>query len=324
MKTYVISEIGSNHNKDLSLARELIHKSAECGANAAKFQVFSADGLYSKCTQDFDQYESVWSLIKELEVPYSFFEQCKAICDDLSIDFLASGFDIPDIDFLISLGVKNIKVASFELTDIRLIRHIANTGVSIIASTGLASADEIAEFLRWCEGSSVALLHCNSAYPTPDEEANLKAVRTLIECFHVPVGYSDHTRSVIAPAIAVSVGATIIEKHFTLSNIFPGPDHFFALEPDGFKEMIQNIKKIEELLGTGRIARTESESHMSYARRSVVAIKDILIGATLSHENITTKRPASGIPAKEYYNVLGRKATRHIRSDDVLMWEDIL
>lgn len=315
---YVIAEIGSNHNGSLDTAKELIDAAKQSGCDCVKFQIFSADSLYSKNTKDFDQYKNVWQLIKGLEVPLSFFSEIKKHCDNIGIDFLASAFSTEAVDFLVEQKAKSIKIASFEFNDVRLIKYIVSKNIPIIASCGLSTTKDIENFLSWTKGIDVTLMHCNSSYPTPICDANLNVIQTL-KRFNVKIGYSDHTRGILAPVVAVSLGANVIEKHITLSKESIGPDHFFAVGPKELSLMVSYIRETESLLGDSDIKITSSANNMLYARRSIFACDDIKAGDLFTEKNITTKRPNTGIPAEFYYNILGQIAKTNINKDSPIV-----
>lgn len=325
--TYIIAEIGSNHNGCLFRARDLIESASKAGVNAVKFQMFKAETLYSKNTKDFDKYSNVYELMKSLEINEEFLTVCRTMCQAHGVDFLASPFDEKSVDFLVDLKVPRIKVASFEFTDARLVSHIADKGLPIIASTGLASHADICFMLQIMRNCEVTLLHCNSAYPTPVNDANLYAIPYLIKNFNVRCGYSDHTMSTIVPAIAVSLGASVIEKHITMDRKQDGPDHPFSLEPSELKDMVNNIREAEQSLGDGyrlmNVDRSESEQAMKYASRSVYARRPLKKGDVISEEDITTKRPCEGIPAISYYELIGSSLNIDIEVDCALQWKDI-
>lgn len=326
MSCYIIAEAGSNHDCDINVAKQLIDVAKSANCDGVKFQIFSADTLYSSKVEDFDKYQNVYSLIKNLEVSFDFFKELKLYCDEVRIDFLATPFSEEAVDLLVDMNVKLIKLASFEFTDRRLVEYIRKTNKPLVASTGLCSKQDIYDFLQWTEGLDVTLLHCNSAYPTPDEDMNLNYIN-LLKTFgsnSFKVGLSDHSMGILAPALAVSMGASVIEKHFTLSRNRKGPDHPFAIEPNELNEMVKLIKTTEKMLGKNDFTRTQSESSMSYARRSVICCKNIKKGEVLTYENITTKRPGNGIPASKYYDVIGKKSKIDLQEDHILQWDEII
>lgn len=314
---FIVAEIGSNHNSSLDEAKRLIKIAHYCGVDAVKFQVFQADSLYSKNTKDFDKYKNVHDMMKKLEVPLNFFKECYNICLDIGVEFMATPFSVSSANFLAELGVKRIKVASFEFSDARLIRHIAGLKLPIIASTGLSNEDNIFAFLSETAGRDVTLLHCNSAYPTPDEDAHLSAINYLKK-FGTKVGYSDHTEGILAPVVAVGMGACVIEKHFTSNRKNVGPDHSFAIEPKELETMVYLIRQCEKMLGSEDLNLSNSESPMLYARRSVVAKRFIPQGKIIDELDITTKRPGTGIPAAYFFKVIGCMSKQDIEEDTIL------
>ena len=323
MHTYIICEIGSNHDGSIEQARQMIKCAKNCGADVVKFQIFKAKTLYSAYTDDFDKYTNVYEMIRGLEVPWSFFKECYKICSDYGIEFLATPFDDEAVDFLMGLGVKRVKIASFEFSDARFVKYVYKTKLPIIASTGFASVDDINTFIEMTRGVDITLLHCNSAYPTPDNDVHLMAIPYLKQQFGTKVGYSDHSQGIIAPAIAVGVGACVIEKHFTLDKTRTGPDHPYAIEPNELTTMVKYIRQCEIMLGDNNLERTDSESPMMYAKRSVIANRFIPLSKIIEQTDITTKRPGSGIPAACYYNILGMRAIRDIDKDEILTYDCI-
>jgi len=322
MHTNIICEIGSNHDGHIRQAYQMIKLAKSCGADVVKFQIFKAKTLYVKNTKNFNKYKNVYKLIEGLEVPLSFFRECKNICDDNDIEFLATPFDEEAIDFLMELNVKRMKIASFEFSDMRLLDLILQTKLPILASTGLASVSDIERFMSLAKNSDITLLHCNSAYPTPDRDVHIRAIPHLLK-FCSKVGYSDHSEGILAPILSVGLGACVIEKHFTLDRKKLGPDHPFAIEPKQFADMVKGIRECEVMLGEHGLYRSESEKDMMYAKRSIVADKFIPKGKIIETEDITTKRPGSGIPAIKYFDVIGLRVIRNIEKDDIIKEDDL-
>ena len=317
MSVCIVCEIGSNHDGDIKKARQMINSAKNCGADSVKFQIFKADTMYSKNTRDFDKYINVYQMIKNLEVPLSFFSECNKICLDNNIEFMATPFDEDSVDFLFNLGVKRLKIASFEFSDARLVKYISETGLPIVASTGLASMNDVRDFLDISCASDITLLHCNSAYPTPDKDVHLRAME-LLKMFGTKVGYSDHSEGILAPVLSVSMGACFIEKHFTLDRTSDGPDHAFAVEVEQFTKMVNLIRQSEIMLGQINFDRSESELNMAYAKRGIVANKFILKGKVIEKEDITTIRPENGISASRYFNVIGKVACCDIEEKEAI------
>tara|TARA_R110000796_G_scaffold162022_1_gene278812 strand:- start:11015 stop:11989 length:975 start_codon:yes stop_codon:yes gene_type:complete len=324
MDTFVIAEAGANHNKDFNQALKLINTAKWAGADAVKFQTYSSETLYSKNTPDFAGYKNINQLIKDIELPREWQKDLKQYCDEIDIEFMSTPFDEKAVDELVGLGVKRLKIAGFESTDWRFVDMVASTGLSLIISIGIGfELNKMGYILDIVEkyGNDLTLLHCNNAYPTPIEDINLKSMTTLGGFKHVKaIGLSDHTTSTLTPSLAVAMGATVIEKHFTLDNNLPGPDHAFALEPDQLKEMIDNIRLTEIMLGGSKGEYSKSELDFTKARRSIVAKSDIKTGDILTVDNIITKRPylEGNVAASEWYNILGKKSSKNYKPDDFI------
>ena len=330
-RCFVIAEAGANHNRDLSLAKELIDVAAKAGADAVKFQTYSAETLYSKKTPRFSYLEGVspkdtWELIKEIELPREWQGELATYAAKRGILFLSTPFDHRAVDELAALDVPAYKIASFEIVDLLLIAHAAAKGRPMILSTGLASYEDIADALAACASAGnrdVVLLQCASLYPAPPARMNLRAMATLRHAFAVPTGLSDHSLGIHVPVAAVALGACMIEKHFTLNRSLPGPDHPFAVEPGELKEMVRQIREVESSLGDGLKlgpAPEEQEMHEK-ARRSLVAACAIPKGTPIDRSMVTIKRPGFGIRPKFLDLVIGRVAKADIEEDTVLTWD---
>jgi len=326
MKTFIIAEAGANHNRDFNQALKLIDVAKESGASAVKFQTYSSETLYSKNTPDFAGYKNINQLIKDIELPREWQKDLKQYCDEINIEFMSTPFDEQAVDELVNLGVKRLKIAGFESTDWRFVDMVASTGLPLIISIGIGfEINKIGHILDIVEkyGNDLTLLHCNNAYPTPIEDINLHSMKALQGFRNVnSIGLSDHTTSTLTPALAVAIGATTIEKHFTLDNTLPGPDHPFALEPDQLKEMIDKIILAEIMMGGIKGEYSNSELNFTKARRSIVAKSNIKVGDILTVDNITTKRPylEGNIAASEWFNTLGKKSTTNYNIDDFIKW----
>ena len=323
MKTFIIAEAGANHNKNFNQALKLIDVAKESGADAVKFQTYSSETLYSKNTPDFAGYSNINQLIKDIELPREWQKDLKQYCDEKGIEFMSTPFDEKAVDELVNLGVKRLKIAGFESTDFRFIEMVASAKLPLVISLGigfemnyLGKIFEIADKY----GNDLTLMHCNNAYPTPMQDVGLKTIQSLALDHRYKTGFSDHTMSTLTPALAVAMGATVIEKHFTLSQHLPGPDHPFALEPNQLKEMVDLIKQAELAITPQLSTFSESEQAFKQAMRSVVAKTNIKKGDILTTDNITTKRPflESNTPAKHFEFILGKIADKDYNEDDFI------
>ena len=331
MKTLIIAEAGVNHNGDLDLARQLIDVAAEAGADLIKFQTFSADRLvttdakkadYQKQTTDAG--ESQHAMIRRLELTREMHEALIVHCRLRGIQFFSTGFDPESIDLLAELGVDCFKIPSGEITNLPYLRHVGGYGKSVILSTGMATLGEIEAALAVLEQAGtprdrITVLHCNTEYPTPMADVNLRAMVSIREAFRVAVGYSDHTAGIEVAIAAVALGATTIEKHFTLDRNLPGPDHKASLEPDELKALVVAIRNIEQAMGDGIKRPSSSEAkNKPIARKSLVAACTIRAGEYFSETNITVKRPGTGLSPMRWDEVLGRKALRDFVPDELI------
>jgi N,N'-diacetyllegionaminate synthase len=326
---YIIAEAGANHNRNMKIAKTLIEIAASAGVDAVKFQTYSAKTLYSKKAPKFSYLkdQDVYKLIKDIELPREWQGSLADICKDNNVDFLSSPFDNKAVDELTALKVPAFKIASFEIVDLDLIAYAASKKRPMILSTGMANLSDIEDALRTVLGQGndeIVLLHCNSLYPTPIKIVNLKAMETMREAFKVPVGFSDHTLGISIAQIAVSRGANILEKHFTLDRKMKGPDHPFAIEPDELKAMCKGIREVELAMGDGIKERSAEEEEMYIkGRRSIVAKVDIPKGTRILEKMLVNKRPGTGIAPKFKKMVLGRIARKDIEEDDVISWDMI-
>lgn len=330
-RTLIIAEAGVNHNGDINLAMQLIDAAAQAGADIVKFQTFSADRQVTR-TADKAEYqkretgsaESQYEMLRRLELTESMHYQLLSHCDERKIEFLSTGFDIESINFLASLNQKYFKIPSGEITNLPYLRHIGGLNKQVILSTGMATLGEVEQAINALEeaGTSrnqIAILHCTTEYPTPMSEVNLRAMLTLQKAFHVPVGYSDHTKGIEISVAAVAMGATVIEKHFTLDRNLPGPDHRASLEPYELRQMISAVRNIENAMGDGIKRPTASEKkNRLVARKSIVACRPISKGETFTAENLTVKRPGTGISPMEWDEVLGKNASRSFAVDELI------
>jgi len=331
MKVLIIAEAGVNHNGSLKTAKQLVEVAAEAGANMVKFQTFSADRLVTTSArkadyqnQATDETESQHAMIRKLELSREIHEELIAYCKQCGIEFFSTGFDILSIDLLVDLGLEQFKIPSGEITNLPYLRHIGKLEKPVILSTGMANLGEIETALDVLETSGtsrnlVTVLHCNTEYPTPMEDVNLRAMLSIKEAFGVTVGYSDHTLGIEVPIAAATLGATVIEKHFTLDRTLPGPDHRASLEPYELKAMVRAIRNIELALGDGIKRPSASETkNRPIARKSLVAATAIRNGESFTEANLAVKRPGTGISPIRWDEVLGRTAIRDFEADELI------
>lgn len=332
-RVIIIAEAGVNHNGDFELAKRLIEAAAIAGADYVKFQTFKADKIVSKMAKKADYQErnindgdhSQYSMLKKLEMPEEWHIKLIKYAKDQGIQFLSTGFDNESIDFLDHLGLQLFKIPSGEITNKPYLRHIAGKGKPVIISTGMANMDEIKAALDvLCENGiskdAITVLHCNTEYPTPMEDVNLKAMLTIQNELGVKIGYSDHTLGIEVPIAAVALGATVIEKHFTLDCTMPGPDHKASLEPDELKAMVNAIRNIEKVIsGTGiKVPSLSEQKNIVIVRKSIVAARSIKKGELLIEKNLTVKRPGNGISPMLWDEILGQKAIKDFKLDDLI------
>lgn len=331
MRTLIIAEAGVNHNGDLAVAKQLIEVAAAAGADLVKFQTFCADRLVIQQApkaayqaETTAQDESQYAMIHRLELTRQMHEALVAHCRVQGIGFLSTGFDLESIDLLVDLGLNLFKVPSGEITNLPYLRYVGKQSKSIIMSTGMATLGEVEAALDTLESagtprSIITVLHCNTEYPTPMTDVNLRAMVTMREALGVAVGYSDHTLGTEVPVAAVALGATVIEKHFTLDRTLPGPDHRASLEPDELKVMVAAIRNIEQALGNGHKRPSPSElKNKVIARKSIVAACDIKAGENFTPDNLAVKRPGTGISPMRWDEILGRRAPRVFVRDELI------
>lgn len=330
-RVLIIAEAGVNHNGDIGLAKQLIDVAAEAGADLVKFQTFNADRLVTHTakkaeyqTLNTGSEESQHEMLRRLELTDAMHHQLIAHCNLRNIRFFSTGFDINSIDLLLSLGQDHFKIPSGELTNLPYLRHIGKLGKIVILSTGMATLGDIEAAIDVLEQAGTArdqitVLHCTTEYPTPMNEVNLRAMQSIHTAFGVAVGYSDHTQGIEVAIAAVAMGATVIEKHFTLDRSLPGPDHQASLEPAELKAMVTAIRNIEIALGDGIKRLTPSEArNKPIARKSLVASETIKAGEAFSATNVTTKRPGTGITPMRWDEVMGRIAPHDIAADELI------
>jgi N,N'-diacetyllegionaminate synthase len=331
VKTLIIAEAGVNHNGDLEMARQLIDAAADAGADMVKFQTFSADRLVTTNAKKAeyqnnatDAAESQYAMIQRLELTRDMHELLIAHCLARGIQFFSSGFDPESVDLLVELGIDSFKVPSGEITNLPYLRHVGTYGKRVILSTGMATLDEVIAALEVLESAGtprdhITVLHCNTEYPTPMVDVNLRAMSTIRDMLGVEVGYSDHTQGIEVAIAAVALGATIIEKHFTLDRTLAGPDHKASLEPGELKAMVVSIRNIEQALGDGVKRPSASElKNMVVARKSIVASRAIQSGEFFDETNIMAKRPGTGISPMHWDEVLGSRASRDFAPDELI------
>ena len=329
--TLIIAEAGVNHNGDIELAKRLIDVAADAGADLVKFQTFSAERLTTQSApkayyqnQTTDSAESQYLMLKQLELSMEMHEVLISHCQQRNIGFFSTGFDIQSLDYLALLGPERFKIPSGEITNLPYLRHVGGYGKPVILSTGMATLSEIEAALEVLEAAGtprrqITVLHCNTEYPTPMQDVNLRAMCGIRDGFGVAVGYSDHTAGIEVPIAAVALGATVIEKHLTLDRNLPGPDHKASLEPDEFAAMVRAIRNIEQAMGDGIKRPSPSEAkNKPIARKSLVAAKPICAGEQFTAENVTAKRPGSGISPMRWDEVMGQVAARDFAADELI------
>ena len=330
-QTLIIAEAGVNHNGDIELAKKLIDVAVNAGADFVKFQTFNADRLATHAAkkadyqaQTTDRNETQHEMLRRLELTPAMHHELIAYCKMRKMGFFSTGFDIESVDFLASLGQNLFKIPSGEITNLPYLRHIGRLGKPIILSTGMSNMPEIESAIKALEQagtlrSKITVLHCTTEYPTPMCDVNLRAMQSIQIELGVAVGYSDHTLGIEVAVAAVAMGATVIEKHFTLDRTLPGPDHKASLEPTELKTMVSSIRNIELALGVGvkQLAPSEAKNIL-VARKSIVASKDIQIGERFSTENLTVKRPGTGISPMRWDEVIGLTANRNYASDELI------
>lgn len=331
MSVLIIAEAGVNHNGDLEMARQLVAAAATAGADIVKFQTFSARKLvtsgaakaaYQIATTGKD--EGQLDMIRKLELSRQDHEVLIDECRRHGIRFFSTAFDTDSFDMLMDMGLDQVKVPSGELTNLPLLRHMTRHGLPVMLSTGMATLGEVEAAVDVIERNGtprrlITVLHCTTEYPAPMQDVNLRAMLSMKAAFGVEVGYSDHTPGIEIPVAAVALGATIIEKHFTLDCNLPGPDHKASLEPDRFKAMVDAIRNVEIALGDGIKRPSASEiKNKPIARKSLVAARHIRAGERFSAENLAAKRPGTGISPMQWDAVIGRVAVRDFQADELI------
>ncbi|SCY86653.1 N-acetylneuraminate synthase family protein [Alkaliphilus peptidifermentans] len=321
--TYIIAEVGSNHDGNLDNAKGYILKAKEIGADAIKFQAFTAENLVNK-----NKLPDIFALMKSLEMPLNWLPELINFSNDLGIEFLCTPFDHNTVDLLLELGIKAFKISSGDLTNIPLIKYVAEKSLPVILSTGMSymkDVDEAVHTINAKGNDDIAILHCVSKYPPKYEEMNLKNINTLKTAYQYPVGFSDHSEEHIGVIAAVTMGAKIIEKHITFDKTLSGADHPFALTVPEFKDMIEHVRKLELALGSSvkMPSHEEVQGPLNRARRSIYASQDINKGTVITKEMLTIIRPVRGLEPKFFDLVVGRQAKTDIKYLDEITWEKI-
>ena len=331
MSVFIIAEAGVNHNGSITLAKKLIDVAAQSGADAVKFQTFKAEKLVSKTAEkanyqkkNTDSLESQFDMLSRLELDLNAHQELINYSKDRGIMFLSTAFDHESIDLLNDLGLKIFKIPSGEITNLPYLRHIGSLNKKVILSSGMSSIEEIDDALKILINSgtkkeNITVLHANTMYPTPMEDVNLNAMKTVADVFDIEVGYSDHTLGIEIDIAAAAMGAKIIEKHFTLDREMDGPDHKASLEPFELKSMVEAIRNIEKAMGDGNKRPSNSEKpNIEIARKSIVAIKSIAKGDVFSDKNIAVKRPGNGLSPMKWDSIIGSIAERDYELDELL------
>lgn len=331
-RTTIIAEAGVNHNGNIDLAKKLIDAAAIADVDYVKFQTFNANKLVTKNAEKADYQkentgksnDSQFEMLKKLELSKEMHFELISYCKSKGVEFLSTGFDLESIEFLSELELDFFKIPSGEITNLPYLEAVAKIGKPVVISTGMADMDEIEQALNvfltaGIKKSEITILHCNTEYPTPMKDVNLNAMKSIKEKFDVSIGYSDHTLGIEIPIAAVAMGASVIEKHFTLDNNMEGPDHKASLEPDELSSMVKSIRNIEYAMGNGIKEPSESEKkNKDIARKSIVAKKEIKKGELFSKDNLTIKRPGKGISPMKWYDVIGEKSLKDYQKDDLI------
>jgi sialic acid synthase SpsE len=334
---FIVAEAGCNHNQKLDLAKQLVDMAVAANADAVKFQTYAAEEMYSKKTPMMKHFKdlmhapddaTMFDLIKATELPYDMQPAIVEYCRKREIPFLSTPFGLRDVDILEELGVPAFKIASFEMTHFPLLRRVGQAGKPVILSTGMSTLGDIEKALNAiAQGgtSEVILLHCVSNYPAKPEHCNLRAIQTLKTTFGCPVGFSDHTPGIEVTKIAIAIGANMVEKHITVDQTLPGPDHYFSLTPDQLIALVQATREIEMVLGSPtKLCTADEEAMKRIGRRSLCAARHIGKGERVTEAMIAVKRPGTGIPTELMDIVIGAVAVRDIEADEPLSWDMFL
>ena len=326
----IIAEAGVNHNGSTEIAKQLIDAAAVAGVDYVKFQTFKAEKLVTKDAKQAEYQQrnaaddSQYAMLKKLELSEAQHEELIAYCQKKGVKFLSTAFDMESVEYLHSLKLGLWKIPSGEITNYPYLKAIAQYGEPVILSTGMCEMEDVRNAVdvlckHGLKKEQITVLHCNTEYPTPMQDVNLKAVQEIKNANDVKVGYSDHTQGIEVPIAAVAMGADVIEKHFTLDKALPGPDHKASLEPNELKAMVDAIRNIEQALGDGKKHVSESESkNIAIARKSIIAARDIKKGETLTEENLCVKRPGNGISPMRWEEVIGTCAKRDFKADELI------
>ncbi len=330
-RVIIIAEIGCNHNGKFNQAVKLIKRAKRAGADYAKFQLFNSDEVITKnapkanyAIKNSKKNQSQYEMQKKLELSFNIHKKLKKICEKHKIKYLSSAFDVESLNLLKKLKLGIIKVPSGEINNVLYLKHLSSFNTKVILSTGMSSLKEIKNAINILKNgrikkNNITLLQCNTEYPSPYKDVNLKAMKNMKKIFNLKVGLSDHTLGIEVPIAAAALGAEVIEKHFTLDRNLQGPDHRASLIPDEFKKMVRSIRNIEEALGKPKKELTKSEKkNIKIVRKSLVASKLISKGEKFTKDNVSVKRPGTGIPANDYFKILGKFAKKKIYKDQFI------
>lgn len=332
--TFVIAELSANHKHDFNIATETVRAAKRAGADAIKVQTYTADTITLNSNKEYFRINqgtlwdgrNLYHLYKEAYTPWEWQPELKKIAEELGLVFFSSPFDPTAVDFLEKMDVQIYKIASFEITDIPLIEYVASKRKPVLISTGIATKEEIGEAIEACRrqgNNDIVLLKCTSSYPAPLEEANLLTIPDMAKTFGVEVGLSDHTIGWMAPAVAVGLGACVIEKHFILDRSIGGPDASFSMEPDEFHQMVQAVRDAEKVRGTVSYELNEKTIKSRKFSRSLFVVEDVKAGAMFTHTNVKSIRPADGLAPKFLPEIIGKIARRNLEKGTPLSWDDI-
>jgi N,N'-diacetyllegionaminate synthase len=331
---FIIAEIGVNHNGDISLAKKMVDAAKDSGADAVKFQTFTAEALATRETPKVDyqrnttaNHESHFEMLRSLELDRQEHYELLNYCKQRGIEFLSTPYDIQSAQFLAALNVRFFKTASADLVDLPLQRYIASTGLPTMVATGMATLGEIEKVVQIYDGLNnpdLILLHCVSNYPCSDLSLNLRAMQTIGSAFSLPCGFSDHSEGYLAAAVSVAMGAKVVEKHFTLDKMLPGPDHRASSIPSEFADLVQNVRRVEKILGGQRKACQPEERQMAkVSRKSLILSRSLHAGQPITDEDLELKRPGTGISGNFFSEILGKLASRDLPVGHRLKWSDL-